>query len=137
MLTPWLDVERTFAELDALRRTIHRPLPSEAAPTPRLRDTGDALVAQVELPGVLEGDVKIEVTPEALSIAAHRVTSAPEGYTAARLERAGWRFARSWPLPVAVDVDTTTATLTDGLLTITLPKRASARPRVIPVNPSN
>lgn len=137
MLNPWLDVERTFAELDALRRTLNRPVPTEAAPTPRLSDTGAALVAQLELPGVAEGDVKIEITAEALSIAAHRAVTAPEGYAPARLERAGWRFARTWPLPVPVDVDGATATLTDGVLTVTLPKRPEARPRVIPVNPSN
>jgi HSP20 family protein len=48
-------------------------------------------------------------------------------------ERAPVAFARKLPLPGRVDADAVTATLKDGILTVTLPKSKDALPRQIAV----
>ena len=51
-----------------------------------------------------------------------------------RRERASGEFARTVRLPVEVDADQVQARLQDGVLLVTLPKAAAARPRRIKVN---
>lgn len=135
MLTPWMDVERTFAELDLLRRRASGRAAVRAveAPTGRFQDTGEALVFWIAVPGVTERDVRVDVTREELTVALQRATEAPEGYTAQRRERADLALRRTFSLPVPVDPEAASARVKDGVLTITLPKVASVRPRTIPV----
>lgn len=135
MLTPWMDVERTFAELDLLRRRASgRPSarPTEA-PTGRFQDTGEALVFWIAAPGVTESDIRVDVTRETLTLALQRTTAAPEGYTPQRRERADLVLRRTFSLPAPVDADAATAKVKDGVLTVTLPKVSEVRPRTIPV----
>lgn len=131
MLTPWMDVERTFAELDLLRRrTSGRAV---EAPTGRFQDAGEALIFWLAVPGITERDVRVDVTREELSVSFQRTTATPEGYTTQRRERANLALRRTFSLPVSVDPGLASARVKDGVLTITLPKAADVRPRTIPV----
>jgi HSP20 family protein len=160
MMTRISDVDRTFAAMDELRRRMDRVFeeydgratqnaaraaffePFElafqsrtVATWPRLSvyDTGSALVLYAEVPGLKETDVKIEIAQDVLSLSGERKVDAPEGYAVHRRERAPVKFARSLALPCKVDVDKATATVADGLLTLTLPKSPEAQPRQITV----
>lgn len=135
MLTPWMDVERTFAELDLLRRRASGRAAVRAveAPTGRFQDTGEALVFWLAVPGVTERDIRVDVTREELTVSLQRATASPEGYTAQRRERADLALRRTFSLPAPVDPEAATARVKDGVLTITLPKVAEVRPRTIPV----
>lgn len=79
-----------------------------------------------DLPGVKQEELEIQVEKDVLSIRGER-----------KLERKGERpagaFSRSFSLPKTVDVDKIAATLKDGVLTLTLPKRPEAQPRQIKV----
>jgi len=68
-----------------------------------------------------------------LSVSGERKVSAPEGHAVHRRERPALRFARSVSLPVKIDAEKVTATVKDGVLTITLAKAPEARPRQITV----
>ena len=46
---------------------------------------------------------------------------------------AGLKFEKSFKLATKVDIETATAAVRDGVLTITLPKAAEAKPREIKV----
>lgn len=56
-----------------------------------------------------------------------------EGATYLRRERRAATFTRSLTLPVAVEADRAQASLHDGVLTLTLPKSESVRPKTIKV----
>jgi HSP20 family protein len=56
-----------------------------------------------------------------------------QGYYVHRQERVPVKFSRSFSLPCKVDPEKSTATLKNGVLTITLPKATSAQPRQITV----
>ncbi|HEY4116723.1 MAG TPA: Hsp20/alpha crystallin family protein [Byssovorax sp.] len=133
------DFDRQFSALDQLRRHVDRAF--QEADGQRavsdgqgaLRDLGDKLVVRVDLPGVADSDVKLEVHNDVLSLKAERKGDAPEGFGVQRRERGGTKLARTFALPCAVDVERTTAALTNGVLTLTLPKAESAKPRTIAV----
>lgn len=157
MFTRISDVDRTFAAMDELRRKMERvfddyegrgnqgfarviePFEFGSARTvatwPRISvyDTGAVLVLYAEVPGLKESDIKIEIAQDVLSLSGERKQDAPEGYAVHRKERAPVKFARSLALPCKVDTDKATATVTDGVLTLTLPKTPEAQPRQISV----
>jgi len=56
-----------------------------------------------------------------------------EGVTVRRQERGFGSFARSFVLPDTVDASRVEAKYEHGVLTLTLPRREEARPRVIEV----
>lgn len=146
MMTGWGDFDRTFSLLDEVRRRMDRvwddvepgldKTPSLApAGWPRLNvyDTGAALVLQADVPGLSERDVTLTLHDKALTLTGERRLAVPEGMTPQRQERLAARFSRTVSLPVRVDAERTTATVKDGVLTVTLAKALDAQPRAIPV----
>ena len=152
MLTRWydwggLDWDRSFEELEALRREVtrlfgesghDRPRYASPAAFPRIGmfDTKEELVLRAELPGVNEKDLDITVEEGTLSVRGIRKVDVPKGYAAHRQERAETTFARSFSLPCKVDADKTHANLKNGVLTLRLPKAPEVQPRQIAVKSS-
>jgi HSP20 family protein len=138
------DSDRTYGALDDFRRQMDRLFEgfdarwagSEAGPRAELRDTGADLVLEAEVPGLADKDIQLTVTQDSLALTGERKIDAPEGYSVHRRERGFQRFARSFALPTRVDTERVTATVKQGLLTVTLPKAAEARPRQIAVKAS-
>jgi HSP20 family protein len=149
MLTRFDDFDRTFATMDRLRRRMDR-LFEELEPDPgRGRDvermwsgrfprvtfaeTGESLVLEADLPGLAEKDVQLSIHQDVLTLSGERKPDAPQGHYVHRQERAPVRFSRSFALPSKVDPEKSTATLKNGVLTITLSKARDAQPRQIAV----
>lgn len=91
----------------------------------------NTLHVEAELPGVLEKDLEVTVHGEVLSIKAQR--HEPEGREYLYHGRTFGRFERAVVLPEPVDNDAIEATLEGGVLHLSLPKKAEARPRKIAV----
>jgi HSP20 family protein len=70
-----------------------------------------------------------------LILRGERKSPVPEGYTVHLRERGPIAFTRKFPLPGRVDAEGVTASLKDGVLTVTLPKSRDALPRQIAVKP--
>jgi HSP20 family protein len=121
-------------EVDRLFLDVERGA-TEAAVGPSLsvEDRGDALALRAELPGMSEKDLELTVTGTSLTLKGERKVEAPAGYTTHRTERASYRFARTFELGTKVDPDKVQASLTNGVLTVTLPKAADAQPKQIQV----
>jgi HSP20 family protein len=87
-----------------------------------------------ELPGVKKEDVEITVENNLLTLKGERKFEKDvnkEQYH--RIERAYGAFARSFTLPNRVSQDQVQAKFDNGLLTITIPKAAEARPKKIEI----
>jgi HSP20 family protein len=146
MLKRWYDIERDMAAMNDMRRRLEsffgdvesRPSTRLSGSWPRanLFDTGAALYAVLEVPGVNSDDIEIEAHQDALTISGVRKTQAPEGYRVHRNERRPGKFSRSFGLPCKVDLEKTKAVLKNGLLTVTLEKAAEAQPKKITVTGS-
>ncbi len=96
-------------------------------------DTGDAFVFRVDLPGVREEDLRIDVQDQTLTLAAHRELRKREGYAAQRTERAAFEWRRSFTGPAKIDTERTAARLADGVLELRLGKLPGQEPRRIQI----
>jgi HSP20 family protein len=105
-------------------------------PRVSLDDRGDNLVLRAEVPGVAEKDLELQVQENTVSLRGERKEAVPEGHSVHRKERGDFRFARSFQLPTAVAADKVEAHLKNGVLTVTLPKAETAKPRKISVRSS-
>ncbi len=102
-------------------------------PAVNVWESGDALMVEMEVPGVKNDQFDISVAGEELSVKIDRPEAGPEGVIYHRRERPVGSFNRLVRLPVEVDAEHVEAELHDGVLTITLPKAESAKPRKINV----
>ena len=97
-----------------------------------VRQDGENLVIEAELPGIKKEDVNISVENSVLTIAG-KYASETKGENASYhvRERRTGEFSRSFRLPKTADSDKVTAELANGVLTLTLPTREEAKPRRI------
>ena len=101
-----------------------------------VREDGDHIYVEAELPGFKKDEVDITLENQTLTIAAERrEQSKPDAKKGEHLlrERRYTRFLRSFTLPPTVDEQTVDAKLNEGVLTITLNKREETKPRKISV----
>jgi len=93
------------------------------------------IVLKAELPGVDPKDVDIRVENNVLTLRGERKFDDEvkrDNYH--RVERAYGAFSRSFTLPNVVDTGDIKAEYRDGVLSVTLPKRAEAKPRQINIS---
>ncbi len=133
----------TFAEMDRLFDSMvgNGPFPMLAAgarsrvlfPALNIYEDEANVYAEAELPGFSLSDLDVSIAGDELTIRGRRQLSLPEGATSLRRERLAGEFERTITLPVEIDVEHVEATLTNGVLLITLPKSRSAQARKIEV----
>jgi HSP20 family protein len=109
------------------------PAVFRSQPAINVWEQGDALKVEMELPGVKSEHLDISVAGGELSVKVTAPDVAQEGVTYHRRERPVGAFSRIVRLPTEVDAERVEADLRDGVLTITLPKAESAKPRKINV----
>jgi HSP20 family protein len=105
------------------------------APAVDLYETTDEVVVSAELPGMNEKDIHLSLTGEMLTIRGERQW--PQGVTQEsvyRSERWFGKFERTLALPIPVQSDKVKASYRDGVLTVTLPKVESIKPREIKID---
>jgi HSP20 family protein len=100
-------------------------------PAVETEETNDTYVIRAELPGMKRDDVNVELTGNELRITGE-VKEESEGKGKALRHRHG-RFAYRASLPADADADKVEADLTDGVLTVRVPKAAQARARKIEI----
>jgi HSP20 family protein len=94
-------------------------------PTLDLGATDKAYTIAVEIPGVDEKDIRLELVDDILTISGEKKQSHEErGQDFYRLERSYGGFQRTLSLPQDIDQDKITAAFKHGVLTVTLPRRA-------------
>jgi len=99
-----------------------------------IRETDEALIVEAELPGLKPSEFEVKVEEGMLSIAAERRQEKDEktrNYY--RIERHYGRMERSFALPTTVEAEKVEATYKDGVLTVTLPKKAGAKSKSVSV----
>lgn len=102
-------------------------------PAVNVWEQDDALKVEMELPGVKKEQIDIAVAGGELSIKIDRPESTEEEVVFHRRERPTGPLTRVLRLPIEVNADRVEAALRDGVLTVTLPKAESAKPRKINV----
>jgi HSP20 family protein len=132
----WLDgmLARAMHELFGPWPTI--PYGEDVAWAPRMdiREQGNAIVLEAEIPGADRDALKLEVKDGVLSLKGEkRREHSEENGGVYRSERAYGAFTRRFLLPEEVDGDKIEAAYKDGVLTIILPKKPELAPKRIAV----
>ena len=92
-------------------------------------ETDEHVVVLVDLPGVPEDSVTIELEDDVLTITGDRTMPVTGEIT--RWERSSGRFVRTLTVAKGLDADQITAEYRDGVLLIRVPKPAERRPKKI------
>jgi HSP20 family protein len=96
-----------------------------------LREEQDAYVLSALVPGLKADDLNIQILENVVTIEGNYTADEAE-YMLQELPHG--EFHRSLRLPTELDADQAEAKITDGLLTLRIPKAESARPKSIKVN---
>ena len=102
-------------------------------PPANLWEDEEALHLEMELPGLALDDLEITTVGRQLTIRGERKDPGDPADAYQRRERIAGAFVRTLELPYEIDRDGVQAVLEDGVLEVTLPKGAEARPRRIAV----
>src|SRR5262249_47589262 len=106
-------------------------------PPVEVRERSGNLVVDVELPGLRDEDITVEVRSGALVIQAERERESEENRGGIRRsERFYGVFYREIPLPEGAKVDQVSAQFNNGVLQVTIPVAEEQRPRQIPIGAS-
>ena len=135
------DIDRAFSNAGLSNSPLFRTafLPGQAArryPLINLSEDRDNLYVEALAPGVDPESIDLSVVRNILTISGekrrHPQDIKPEAFH--RSERAAGKFARTVELPVEIDVGGVKADYKNGLLMMTLPKAATAKPKQISVS---
>src|SRR3954452_23834214 len=114
--------------------TQHRP--DSGAPPNHAYETDDRYVVAAEVPGLSREHVDLALEDSRLTIRGQRIDrSASAGDTVRfhQIERGHGSFARAFDFGSKIDIESVSADLTNGVLTITLPKASRLPARKIEV----
>ncbi|WP_160134309.1 Hsp20/alpha crystallin family protein [Halococcus salsus] len=124
---PFDEIERMFDRMnDQFGRFNEMPVPATQSVSVDLADAGDSFEVTADLPGYDREEIDLSVADRTLRITAERDESSEESdgdYL--RRERHTRSVSRSLTLPERVEEGEASASYTNGVLTVTLPKAAS------------
>jgi HSP20 family protein len=126
---------------DAFDRGFFAPLAGANTYSPRVdvRETANAYLMDMDLPGLSEKDVEISLKDRVLSISSVReakkdeTKKADDGNEYLIRERSSTCFARRFTLPEDIDSETVEANFKNGVLSITIPRRPETQARQIAI----
>jgi HSP20 family protein len=132
---PWTEFEELAYEMEWLFKPSFGRLPYKTeltfSPYVDLIDTGESLVARVDLPGVLQENVDISIEGGRLTIRGQRISDGVKEENYIYHWRPSGRFVTTLDLPVEVNTNAIKAGLQQGVLEITMPKTAAVAPKKV------
>jgi HSP20 family protein len=149
VLTRW----EPFRELSTLQDRINRAfresysgagrneahdeslITSSFAPAVDVYEDEHQVTLKIEVPGIDEKDIDVQVENNVLTVhGERRIEKEEKEENYRRVERHYGTFTRTFNLPQTVDTESVSATYDKGVLNIALPKKAEAKPKQIKVN---
>ena len=131
--SPWADLGDLFEASERLRgQSRERTACGIWIPAADVYETPAGYVIEMDLPGIDMEDVVLEAGANALVISGQRPGPCEAGAFHA-VERDCGPFARSFGLPRDADPEAVSASMRNGVLTISIPRRGTEPRRSIPV----
>lgn len=130
-------LEQEFDELlgrSGFGSTGIRSRPPGTFPAINVGSTDERVTVYVFAPGVEPKSLDLQVQQNVLSIAGERSVPVEDKATYYRQERFSGAFRRVLTLPEDVDPETVEAKYRDGIVEISVKRRAAARPRQIEIH---
>ena len=108
---------------------------SSFAPAVDVYEDEHKVTLKIEVPGIDEKDIDVQVENNILTVHGERkIEKEEKEENYRRVERQYGSFTRTFTLPTTVDSEKVSATYDKGVLKIALPKKAEAKPKQIKVN---
>lgn len=108
-----------------------------------VKEDKDSYTLEMDLPGKTDKDINVELHRNVLTISSENKTEkeekkeekaeAKDGVKYLIKERSYTRFSRRFTLPDDVDADKLTAKVTNGVLSVTMPRKAAAETKRIAI----
>lgn len=141
-LAPWSpfpEFARLRDEMDRLFEETLSPLSTRAelaGPPVNLYQTPQEVVIKAEVPGIAEKDIDIQVTDDSVTISGEKKQEEEikEKDYYHRESRYG-SFLRTLALPTPVKSEGAKAELSDGILTVRIPKTKVTKPKITKIKP--
>jgi HSP20 family protein len=102
-------------------------------PNIEISETDKAIEVSAEMPGLERNDVEISIEDDALTIRGEKRVEENKDKNVQHSERAYGVFLRVLQLPPGIDPSSVQATMSNGVLKITIPKPAKPEPKKIEV----
>ena len=108
---------------------------SSFAPAVDVYEDEHKISLKIEVPGIDEKDIDIRVENNTLTVHGERkIEKEEKEENFRRVERQYGNFTRTFTLPTTVDTEKVSADYDKGVLKVSLPKKAEAKPKQIKVN---
>lgn len=140
MITRYRPLDNRLRAFDRLSRMMDEFFGEETEvrsgwmPSVDVKETDQALTFYVEVPGMRQEDIEVELVGDVLTIRGKREFAEEEQRdNFVRIERSYGSFQRSFTIGVPVKADEIDAVYRDGVLTVTVPKADEVKPRRIEV----
>lgn len=140
MWYPWTsDFERLlsfsdlFRQIDRAYRSGGGQTAVDGDPAMTLLESPEGFELRVELPGVTQKDLTLDVHDQTVTLAAKRELKKREGWSAHRVERGSFSWKHSFSLPAKLDSEKTSAKLDHGVLTVKIAKAPENQPRRVTI----
>ena len=129
---PWREVDDIFTRIAGVpSEHLSR---SEWLPPVDISESEADYRIDVEIPSIAAEDVDVSLKDSVLTVSGERTSVEHENGKRHRAERQFGRFTRSFRLPEDVDADSIQASAKDGVLYLTVAKKAKAVPRRITID---
>ncbi|MDP2819285.1 MAG: Hsp20/alpha crystallin family protein [Polaromonas sp.] len=125
---PWADTARQP------KQQAQRYAQTTLTPPVDVVEDSNGITLYADLPGVPKDNLKLQVEADTLTIEAEAALSVPEGLQSSHTEVGLARFRRVFTLSKELDTENVSAELTQGVLTLRIPKAAHAQPRRIKIS---
>lgn len=131
---PWDPMRDLRAWQERLER-LTAPHAESWTPPIDVYETGDRYVIAAELPGLTREQIELALEDSRLTIRGHRADRGPGGEAVHyhQVERGHGAFSRTFDFAEKIDVQQISADLSNGVLTVTLPKTPAPPARKIEV----
>src|SRR6266705_2125240 len=143
VLTRW-DPFREFSTLqDRMNRLFQQSYgdreesltTSSFAPAVDVYEDEHNVTLKIEVPGIDEKDIDVRLENNTLTVHGERkIEKEEKEENYRRVERQYGSFTRTFNLPTTVDAEKVSASYDKGVLKVSLPKKAEAKPKQIKVN---
>jgi HSP20 family protein len=120
---------------DAVTRLVSEPRAARPwSPPVDIFENENELVLKADIPDIKSEDLDIQVENQTLTVKGRRnfeQQSEKGGYH--RIERSYGSFVRTFSVPSTVESEKVAANYSNGVLTVTLPKKEAAKPRQVKI----
>jgi HSP20 family protein len=134
-LDPWAELYNLREEVERAFGRVGRGLGvSRARPPVNVRQDDDGVTVTAEVPGVKAEGLTVETEGDTLRFTVKRdAPECVEDEAYHRRERECGELTRELRLPAGLDTEKVEASLSNGILTVKLPKAEAAKPRKVEV----